>query len=75
MRFNMTCCSPTIQQFSSESITTVPYTGTRPTISVIYLQPDNSFLSSGVMTQINFTTTDVIIDHGGLASGVVKLLQ
>lgn len=71
----MSCCTPNITTFAAEAITTVPYTGTRPTISVIYLQGDGTFLQMGVFTQINFTTTDVIIDHGGLASGYVKLLQ
>lgn len=71
----MSCCTLNITPFASEAITTVPYTGVRPTISVIYLQPDGTFLQMGVFTQINFTTTDVIIDHGGLQSGYVKLLQ
>ncbi len=58
-----------------QSTTTVPYTGNGPTISIVYLQPNGTFLQAGVMTQINFTTTDVIIDHGGPASGYVKLEQ
>lgn len=70
----MSCCSTTIQPFASEAITTVPYTGTRPTIIVAYLQPDGTLLFNGVFTQINFTATDFIIDHGGLASGIVKLV-
>lgn len=57
-----------------ESITTVPYTGAKPTVTVAYLQTDGTLLIHGVMSQINITTTDVVIDHGGLASGVVKLL-
>ena len=71
----MNCCNTTIQTFSSEAITTVPYIGTRPTVSVAYLQPDNTLLFNGVMTQINITATDVVIDHGGLASGIVKLIN
>lgn len=71
----MICCAPNITQFAAEFITTVPYVGTRPTVSVIYLQPDGTFLQAGVFTQINFTTTDVIVDHGGQSSGYIKLLQ
>jgi hypothetical protein len=57
-----------------ESVTTVPYTGAKPTVSVAYLQADGTLLVQGVMSQINITTTDVVIDHGGAFSGVVKLL-
>lgn len=71
----MTCCNSNITPFAAASTTMVPYTGNRPTISVIYLQPDGTFLQAGVFTQINFTTTDVIIDHGGPASGYVLLKQ
>lgn len=71
----MNCCNFTIQPFAAEAITTVPYTGVKPTVSVAYLQPDNTLLFNGVMTQINITTTDVIIDHGGIASGIVKLIN
>lgn len=53
----------------------MPYIGSRPTVSVAYLQPDNTLLFNGVFTQINITATDVVIDHGGIASGYVKLVQ
>jgi hypothetical protein len=71
----MACCNYTIQPFALQSTTTVPYVGDRPTIDVVYLQTDGTFLQMGVFTQINFTTTDVIINHGGPASGLVKILQ
>jgi hypothetical protein len=71
----MSCCTVNITSFASEAITTIPWSGVRPTIDVAYLQADGTFLQMGVFTQINFTTTDVIIDHGGTASGYVKLIQ
>lgn len=71
----MSCCTNTIQSFLFASTTTVPYVGNRPTVSVIYLQSDGTFLAAGVFTQINIQPTEVIIDHGGAASGVVKLMQ
>lgn len=71
----MSCCTPTIQVFTNEAITTVPYIGERPTVQVIYLQDDGTFIQMGVFTQINIIGTDVVFDHGGLASGLVKLLQ
>lgn len=58
-----------------ESVTTVPWVGDRPTISVAYLQDDGTFLVNGVMTQIDFQPTEFIIDHGGAASGVIKILN
>lgn len=70
----MICCTAIIQPFLSEAITTVGYTGNKPTVSVAYLQADGTFISSGIMTQIQITLTDVIIDHGGPASGFVKLI-
>ncbi len=71
----MNCCNNTITSFAVESVTTVPYTGVKPTVSVLYLQPDGSFLQMGVFTQINIQPTSVIINHGGVASGIVKFSQ
>lgn len=71
----MICCQVTIQPFAAEAITHIPWTGDRPTVSVAYLQPDGTLLVSGVMTQIDFQPTEFIIDHGGQASGVIKILQ
>lgn len=58
-----------------QATTTVPYTGDKPTISVAYLQPDGTLLVQGVMSQIDFQPTEFIIDHGGPASGVIKIVQ
>lgn len=71
----MTCCNVTIQPFAMEAVTTVPYTGVKPTVSVAYLQSDGTLLVQGVMSQIDFQPTEFIIDHGGLASGIIKILQ
>lgn len=71
----MICCNVTIQPFAMEAITHVPWTGDRPTVSVAYLQPDGTFLVQGVMSQIDFQPTEFIIDHGGPASGVIKILN
>lgn len=71
----MSCCTNTIQPFSFASTTTIAYAGDRPTVSVIYLQPDSTFLTAGVFTQIDIQPTQVVINHGGPASGYVKLMQ
>ena len=70
----MTCCSPTYQNFVNETVTTVPYTGAQPIVSVGYLQDDNTMQFEGIFNNIIFTATEVIIDHGGASTGVVKLL-
>ncbi len=70
----MICCTSIIQSFLSESITTIGYTGAKPTVTVAYLQPDGSFITTGVFTNIELTPTQVIIDHGGPASGFCKLI-
>lgn len=71
----MICCDVNIIPFISQASTTIPYTGSRPTVSVIYLQADGTYLQAGVMTQINIIGTDVVVDHGGLASGFIKVMQ
>jgi len=71
----MSCCTITILPFAAALTTTIPYTGDKPTVSVIYLQADNTFLIAGVFTQINYIGSEVVVDHGGLASGYIKLLQ
>lgn len=70
----MTCC-PTIEQtFVNESTTTVPYTGNKPTVTVAYLI-DGVWQAAGVATPITITETEVVVDHGGNQTGVIKLVQ
>jgi len=71
----MSCCNTNITPFSNESVTTLSYTGQRPTVDVAYLEPDNTFSTSGKFTQVQITASQVIIDHGGPSSGYVKILQ
>lgn len=73
----MTCCTTTTIPFVNEAVTTVPYTGTRPSIEVAYLNPDNTYTlgGAGIFSQITFNATNFVIDHGGVSSGIVKLLK
>lgn len=74
----MTCCTTTTIPFANETSTTVNYTGTRPTIEVAYLNPDGvsyTLGSMGISTLVTFTGNSFTIDHGGLASGLIKLLK
>lgn len=70
----MSCCPNDIISFTAVDTTTIPYTGLTPLVSVWYLQPDNTYQEAGVFTQIQVTATDIIIDHGGTATGYVKIL-
>lgn len=70
-----TCCTPDITPFLNVSTTVIPYTGTRPTVTVAYLQPDGTLLFNGVFTQIDIIGGVVTVDHGGPQSGYVTLLQ
>lgn len=71
----MTCCPATIQTFLAESITTVAYSGAKPTVTVAYLQDDGTFLFNAIFTLIDIQPTQVVVNHGGIFSGVIKLLQ
>lgn len=79
----MTCCQVTYKPFANQSITTLPWAGNRPTVTVSYLI-DGVWMAMGVQTVITFvggvgptSTTDpaVVINHGGPATGVVKMVQ
>ena len=70
----MICCPANITPFANATVTTVPYIGNRPIVSVMYLQPDGSLIVAGIFTQIQITPTDVIVDHGGPSNGLIKLL-
>lgn len=71
----MTCCTPDITPFLSQTVTVVPYTGERPTVQVAYLQSDGSLLVAGVFTQIDINGGFVTVDHGGVASGFLIIKQ
>ncbi len=70
----MTCC-PTIEQtFVNVPTVTVLYTGNKPTVTVTYLI-DGVWQAAGVATPIVITDSEVQVDNGGNATGVVKLVQ
>jgi len=71
----MTCCTTNITPFNQVATTTINFIGQKPTVSVIYIQPDNTFLQAGVFTQINIIGNQVVVDHGGVNSGYVKIMQ
>jgi hypothetical protein len=80
----MTCCQTTYKPFANVSQTILPWSGNRPTVTVSYLV-DGVWVAMGVQTVINiFNGGDpnapadvpvVVVDHGGPATGVVKMVQ
>lgn len=68
----MSCCAESITTFAGVPSTTVPYNGNKPTVTVLYLI-DGVWTAAGVATSIKITGTQVIVDHGGPATGIIKL--
>lgn len=71
----MTCCESILQTFTEELITTVPYNGEfgdEPQVDVMYLVGDE-WHAAGVFTSISRTPTEITVDHGGEATGVIKI--
>ena len=68
----MICCPENITTFVNQTETNVPYWGTKPVVTVLYLQ-NGVWTASGVLTQIKLEAANVNVTHGGAATGIVKL--
>lgn len=78
----MSCCNATITPFFNVSSTTIGYGpslqslyGLAPKVTVLYWD-GVQYVAAGIMTSIAFDTFPVgsiTIDHGGPATGLVKL--
>jgi hypothetical protein len=78
----MSCCSPTIVPFFNAATSTIDYGpslqlqfGQAPNVSVSYWD-GTQFVAAGITTQIKFDTfpvTQIIVDHGGPATGIIKI--
>lgn len=79
----MICCPPTIVPFSNAAITSFPYTvelqskyGTEPRIEVFYYDAGTeTFIQNNGMpgSQVKDDGVNVVIDHGGVQTGIVKI--
>jgi hypothetical protein len=70
------CCENTIVPFYSTGTTTVPYGGefgSTPSIDVLYKNEDGTFTKAGIFILISIEPTQIIIDHGGPATGFIKI--
>lgn len=69
----MSCCNITYRTFVNEAVTTIPYTGAVPTVTVSYLVDGEWNIS--VATSIKLVGGNIVVDHGGIATGVVKVIN
>ena len=79
----MSCCTPTIVPFVNAAISTISYPsglktlyGNYPRVQIIYY--DNDAAEYVVATpleesRVAFNGTQIIIDHGGNQSGLIKI--
>lgn len=68
----MTCCPENTIPFVNQATSTIPFTGDKPLVTVSYFI-DGVWRALGVMTQIRFVGSNIEIDHGGAATGIIKL--
>lgn len=67
----MPCCPQYNYTFANESVTIIPFVGA-VMVNVLYLI-DGVWTAAGMFTQIQKTATQVTVDHGGPATGVIKI--
>lgn len=70
----MTCCNIQIIPFVAQASSTIPYTGDKPTVTVSYLV-DGAWQALGYVTNQTLSNTEIVIDHGGPMTGVIKVVQ
>lgn len=77
----MACCIPTQYGFTNQAITNIPYDsvlvakyGTHPKVNVLYLDPvTGEYYYAPFFTSVHFTGSAVVVDHGGINSGLITL--
>lgn len=68
----MICCPQNITNFNNVSTTDVAFIGATPKVDVLYLV-NGQWIAQGVSTSITLQPGNIHIDHGGPATGIVKL--
>lgn len=78
----MPCCNETITSFFNVASTTINYGpslqaihGPAPKVTVLYWD-GTQYVAAGIFTSISFDTypvTQITVNHGGSASGLIKL--
>lgn len=59
--------------FANETETTIPYQGDVPTVTVAYLE--DGVWNISVATVVRMIGGNVIVTHGGPATGVIKIIE
>lgn len=68
--FKTHCCSEQVTRFVNQTETNIPWVGDKPHVNVMYLIGG---VWQKAVSQITFASGYVSIDHGGEATGVVKI--
>jgi hypothetical protein len=78
----MSCCNPITIPFFNKTTSTVSYGpalqlqfGSAPNVTVTYWD-GTQYVAAGIMTQIKlvgYPVTQIEIDHGGMATGLIKI--
>ena len=74
----MACCDEIRHAFFSELQTVVPYDGrfgSTPTVDIFYKDADGAFViqGAGIFTQVELTPGAVVVTHGDIATGIIKI--
>lgn len=69
----MCCCNQSFP-FFNVATSSIPYTGQMPGVIVGYTQEDGSYIQSGIYTLVKITPTSIEVDHGGVQSGIIKVM-
>lgn len=68
-----TCCIITLTPFVNESSTTIAYSGNQPTVTVSYLI--EGVWQVFVASVVKLLSGSVVVDHGGLSTGIIRFVQ
>lgn len=68
----MVCCNTQTYNFINEAITVINTDVVNPFIEVFYLV-DGTWIQAGVLTQVKYKDGIITVDHGGVATGVIKV--
>lgn len=75
----MSCCPSNIIPFNNTAVSVVAYTpamiatyGQKPKVQVIYYDNGEYYISN-VQSSVKFAGNEITIDHGGPATGLIKI--
>jgi len=69
----MNCCTLNTISFVNATNSVVPFTGAAPSVDLLYRNEAGEYQSSGPFTAIVIEGGNVVIDHGGPATGIILI--